>query len=919
VSHDDAGPWEDQGGVTLFASVRPEAVNDLKKELARIQAQVETDGTPFSRSSRIHYARFVFVPEALDPTLGHCGPALMYLGDFDGPREQHLDELVHIAAAELGRLSPFFAVSIPPDIKGCRQWLEQHIIPDATHYVNAIGRTVRQIRAEAMLRDRIEQFLDGVKPAPQDPEVLRRQVQDFVRSERSLQWALKPVRDTRWRIKRAIARTAIILIGVPVAIITSPLLILWALLIRWYEKKESGDPPQSEPAHVAALAEREDHTLQNQFSALSFRKASWIRLVTPVVFLRLARTVVRYFFDTDNLAGLKTIHFARWTFIDGKRRLLFTSNYDGSHENYMGDFIDIVAWGLNASFSHGPEYPATRWLILDGAWNERSFKRHNRNKQIPTQVWYSAYPNLSAVNIAENARVRAGLFARQNPKQTKDWLRLLRRDWGRPRAKPVALERDDMQGLLVRGHSHHQAACFYLLGFADGEEGAAAAKRWLQSLLADTGVMMDGSATRHDRYAHIAFSHEGLRRLGCDESLLNGFSNEFRFGMTTDHRSRLLGDRGSDAPTQWKWGYPGQPLHAVLLLYARDKSDLSALRARYEGSFTRHSIAAEPLETSSFENKEHFGFRDGITTPIIEGLGRGAEPGLCIKPGEFILGYQNEYNRYPASPLIHRALDPKGHLKLDVEGSGLADFGRNGSYLVFRQLRQDVHGFWAFMDKAARELDGTSGRREWLAAKMVGRWMSGTPLVLAPNEDDPKVGPTDGFMFHKWDREGIHCPIGAHIRRTNPRDSTEPRPGSLESLSLSNRHRLLRRGRTYGDRLVESMDPEAILARGDDGQERGLHFICLNANIARQFEFVQSSWSNNPQFRALHDEVDPLTGERGRFRPDAEPATTDFTIPHIAGRTRIRGIPSFVTVRGGAYFFMPGMCALRYLAGLSPP
>jgi Dyp-type peroxidase family len=222
------------------------------------------------------------------------------------------------------------------------------------------------------------------------------------------------------------------------------------------------------------------------------------------------------------------------------------------------------------------------------------------------------------------------------------------------------------------------------------------------------------------------------------------------------------------------------------------------------------------------------------------------------------------------------------------------------------------------MDKAARELDGSSRRREWLAAKMVGRWTSGAPLVLAPNADDPAVGASDGFMFHKWDRAGIHCPIGAHIRRTNPRDSSEPRPGSLEALSLSNRHRLLRRGRTYGERLVESMDPEAILANGDDGQERGLHFICLNANIARQFEFVQSSWSNNPQFHALHDEVDPLTGERGRFRPDTEPATTDFTIPHMGGRTRIRGIPSFVTVRGGGYFFMPGMSALRYLASLPP-
>ena len=291
-----------------------------------------------------------------------------------GLRDRHLDELAHIAAAELERLSRFLVHPIPPDVASRRKWLKHHVIPDATHYVNAIGRTVRQIRSEARLREMIEEFLDRAKPPTHDREALRRQIQDFVRNEPSLQWALKPVQDRGWRLRRTIARIAIVLVAIPVLIIALPLSIMWAFVIRWHEKIECGDPPRSEPAHVATLADDEDRTLQNQFSALSFRKGTWIRLATPVVFLWLARIVVRYFFDTDNLAGLKTIHFARWTFIDGKRRLLFTSNYDGSHENYMGDFIDIVAWGLNASFSHGPEYPRTRWLILDGAWNERSFQ-----------------------------------------------------------------------------------------------------------------------------------------------------------------------------------------------------------------------------------------------------------------------------------------------------------------------------------------------------------------------------------------------------------------------------------------------------------------------------------------------------------------------------------------------------------------
>jgi Dyp-type peroxidase family len=914
-ARDDGAVWERQGGVTIYAAVRPDSINALKGELAAIQARVQTDGMPFKRSRRLHYARFVFVEETIDAGLGHCGPGLAYQGDFDGSRQRHLDELTDFAADELNRIGRFLVDPIGPDVASRRQWLQDHIIADATFYVNAVGRSVRQIRSEARLRERIEDFLDRNKTPVSDPRSLHWQILDFIRSEPSLQWALKPVRDTSWRIRRFIGRVALIVVALPVLILTFPLLLLWAFAIRWHEKIEYGDPPISEPAHVAELANAEDTTLQNQFSAVGFRKASWLRLISPVVFLWLANIVVRYFFDTNNLANLKTIHFAHWTFIDGKRRMLFTSNYDGSHENYMGDFIDIVGWGLNASFSHGVEYPRTRWLIVDGAWNERTFKRHNRNRQITTQVWYAAYPNLSAVTIAENAKLRASLSAPQREKNGIDWLKLLRRDWGRPAAQPVVLEREDMQALLTRGHSHHKAACFFLLTFADRADGVAAAKRWLGDLINDPDVAMN--AKREQPCVHLAFTAEGLRHFGCAESLLAGFSDEFQFGMATEHRQRLLGDTEASSPAHWEWGRADQKLHAVLMLYAADEDELARVRCRYEAAFNQHGIRAIVRETTWLANKkEHFGFHDGITTPPIEGIKPEPATKLSIKPGEFIFGYQNEYHRYPTSPLIHRALDPLSHLKLDVEGSGMADFGRNGSYLVFRQLRQDVFGFWSFVDQAARAIDGTSDKRDWLAAKMVGRWRSGAPLALSPNRDDLSLENSDDFMFHKNDQLGLRCPIGSHIRRTNPRDSLDPQPGSEESLSLSKLHRLLRRGRTYGDCLA-GMDPDAILAQGDDGRDRGLHFICLNANISRQFEFVQSSWSNNPQFGTLYDDVDPLTGERGRFgTSNGAPGTANFTIPHEAGRTRIRNIPNFVTVRGGAYFFMPGMSALRYLATL---
>jgi deferrochelatase/peroxidase EfeB len=201
---------------------------------------------------------------------------------------------------------------------------------------------------------------------------------------------------------------------------------------------------------------------------------------------------------------------------------------------------------------------------------------------------------------------------------------------------------------------------------------------------------------------------------------------------------------------------------------------------------------------------------------------------------------------------------------------------------------------------------------------MVGRWPGGAPLVLAPDRDDPSLATKD-FAFHAEDRDGLRCPVGAHIRRTNPRDSLDPQPGTPESVAVNKRHKLLRRGRTYGTPLDKSLDPEKVLAKKDDGGARGLHFICLVANITRQFEFVQASWANSPQFGGLIDDVDPLIGRRGRFtHPQPAGATASFTVPGQPARRRVHGLPDFVTVKGGAYFFMPSLSAIRFLAAQRP-
>jgi Dyp-type peroxidase family len=228
--------------------------------------------------------------------------------------------------------------------------------------------------------------------------------------------------------------------------------------------------------------------------------------------------------------------------------------------------------------------------------------------------------------------------------------------------------------------------------------------------------------------------------------------------------------------------------------------------------------------------------------------------------------------------------------------SGWRDLGRNGSYLVFRQLSQDVARFWNFVDTVARANGaGDPDARVRLAAKMVGRWPSGAPLVKSPDRDDPSLKRDNNFSYAASDPHGFACPIGAHIRRCNPRDSLGDDPDMARA--AANRHRLLRRGRLYGDRIADPLV--------DDGQERGLHFICLNADIERQFEFVQQTWINNPMFGGVNGEVDPLMG--------TQDGRGTYTIPEDPLRTRIHGVPRFVHVKGGAYFFLPGMAALRYV------
>jgi Dyp-type peroxidase family len=482
----------------------------------------------------------------------------------------------------------------------------------------------------------------------------------------------------------------------------------------------------------------------------------------------------------------------------------------------------------------------------------------------------------------------------------------------------TTLDLHDIQGIIVYGYGKLAAACYVLLQVTDVE----LAKVWLRQV-ADTITTAEKNPSDivQETCLNIAFTHHGLKALGLTESTLAQFSNEFQDGMTVpEHRQRILGDHGSSAPEYWEWGGPTTPnIHILFMLYGKDEDTLDRFyNAQFQAFETSGIQYISTLNTYRLpKRREHFGFRDDVADPVIAGSGREESPGNTINAGEFILGYPNGYGQYTNRPLIQPEQDSSGFLPADPTDSNRKDLGRNGSYLVFRQLHQNVRLFWESLDTLTRMTDGSSnpGDRLKLAAKMVGRWPSGTPLVESPELDNPELAEKNEFLYHAADPQGFKCPFGAHIRRVNPRDALEPNPGSQEALATTNRHRILRRGRTYGEPLAASMEPDQMLQADDRDSERGIHFICFNANISRQFEFIQHTWINNPKFDGLYSDDDPLMGDRALH--DQMGGSGTFTIQATPVRKCIDGLARFVEVRGGAYFFMPGVNAVRFLASLS--
>ncbi|WP_192245108.1 cytochrome P450 [Mesorhizobium silamurunense] len=998
----------DQSMVTVVCPIRRgvplDAVRDKVGALGN--PAIDEVGDALDNVGTVHFTSLAVAATGKDENSGLETGALVFEISGDGST----DDVIGAITLAIGhRLRPIFRdVCGLPDGASLEGFLKKNHIEISPSFGSTAGlvfsgtpgHSVRRIKAEQELFEAVRGIVERPREGNGDAPAVLAEARRHIQSLGTFPWAFEPAESAlegppgRWRdaIKATLFAPAVLVSLLAVwlgcawltyvkvfddpggvfsrnlwiagtSLLLSALGILFCAVLLlglcfWLlRRREDKDRPQSASIGMQALDKilaNEDHTAQNHLTAISTMKPGMLRRLALRFSFYLISIAAQKVFRPGFLNTISTIHFARWVLLPGSKRLMFFSNYGGSWESYLEDFIAKASAGLTGVWSNTEGYPRTRWLFLDGARDGDRFKRWARRQQVPTLFWYSAYPHLNTARIRINSRIRRAI-ASAIGNQARDWLSLFG-SLPRPASEkttvqkttslltnissafPMPLEQQletgEIQsiffgpfGALGKGH-------MLAIRVPDNLQ-TTSCKAWLDFVLARTSF---GDGVPAERAMIVAFGPDGLRRLGLqggvDDDPLDTFPVAFRHGMGNPERSRILDDTGRDAPDKWEWGSLDKPIDAVIVCYAetpeRLQADVAAVtretigagmkiaaelplavKRRPDADGAELSRAAKQGDTTKHGGKpqrerayEHFGFADGISQPIVRGTSRankGAAPMHLVAPGEFLFGYRDEHGFYPSSPSVSASQDRTGILsqvRRSRQIPGLPppprDFGRNGSFLVLRQFEQHVDNFHDYCREAAarlaRETGNASATQDWVAAKLLGRWQNGSSLVRNPERPGRAVD--NEFALGAEDPQGHHCPLGAHIRRSNPRDSLgEDRETQIQ---IGKRHRILRVGRTYEKKK-----------RGGK-VEKGLLFMCLNADIERQYEFIQQTWVSSTSFQGLVAEKDPMIGTQGGNRGR-------FSIPSWEKVTMLSDMPQFVTTKGGGYFFMPSRSALRYL------
>lgn len=708
-------------------------------------------------------------------------------------------------------------------------------------------------------------------------------------------------------------------------------------LLRFYESRDVVDERSASLRNLREIAKRENAPgyAQNHIVAVTPLKEGWFRRVTLAVALWGIAKLVTYWYRPGFVLNMGTIHYARWLRLPGANTMVFFSNYDGSWESYLEDFVTKAHKGQTAAWSNGKGFPTTRFLIQDGAQDGSRFKRWVRRQQLPSLFWYSRFPHLTTDQIRTNAMIHDGLMRATTDTAAQAWLDC----FGTMQLPATTIEAEHVQSLVFRGYPRHAYTSCAAITLPDMStpEGRRKVHDWL-AMLED--AVSFGELARHgEEPTFIGFSATGLGKIlypagmaDDGEALMSSFPPAFRMGMGS--RARVLHDTGASAPQEWRWSdVPGiareqRSVDAMLFVYGESEADCAGILDRHRRKLGAECILltvdTQPTEKARQSGGkafyEHFGFRDGISQPVIRGTQRSAKDATTldlVEPGEMILGYRGSSGYVPPPITLPAEMDRHNDLAVAVpesetgwrfprfraaRSSDLRDFGRNGTFIAVRQIEQHVERFESFTCRQAAELNsqyrnleaivGEAATPDWVAAKMMGRRRDGRPLARRGGGRPGRTASSgdNDFNFGVDDPQGLQCPFGAHIRRANPRGGMQP-DDPIET-EIIKRHRILRRGRAY---------------ETADGREKGMMFVAVCADIERQFEFMQQSWVSAPSFQGLQNEPDPIVSTA------ESPENNVFTIPTTAGPVTLKSMESFVTVRGGGYFFMPSRAALRYM------
>lgn len=718
--------------------------------------------------------------------------------------------------------------------------------------------------------------------------------------------------------------------------------------------------------------ENADGFVQNHMVSHTILKPGLIRKLTVrVAFWAIARLTALNP-KPGHLGDIGTIHFARWVTVPGTRDLLFFSNFGGSWESYLEDFITKAHDGLTAVWSNTVGFPRTRNLFSDGATDGERFKRYARASMVHTPFWYSAYPDLTTSNIRSNQLIRRGISAAMTEADAVEWLA----HFGSTPRPPEKLETTQIQSLVFGGMGFKPDGRLILI-----ELGAdvVANRAWLRDILPDI-AFNDGRYAPKGALLSMAVGPGGLERLGLEPGALASFPAAFLAGMHADGRDRILGDVGANHRDAWSWGRHGNDV--ALLVYGDlpddgDPRPIDTLAQKIDdltkaaGGKIVQQVDLTPVAEELADRKEPFGFVDGVSQPAMRGTYRGLrndDPIHLVEPGEFVLGYPDNRGNIPPGPGMDAAHDPTLRLPIAGRPQGYAEavaenprlIGYNGSFLVIRQLEQHADRFKTFCRQEGERLSNSfpdlpiltaaDSMEAYVGAKMIGRWQDGSSLVRNPYLSATKLREVTG-------RDPIAAASRPESQPANPAAKTidaavvhppaeksakgKKRAQQEDGVEDSKRNSAITPDNDflfgvedpqgvrcpYGSH-VRRVNPRESLSPGSDDQIE----ISNRHRIIRVGRGYRSSnGETGLMFMCLNGDIERqfefiqqtwmgstkfhgLTAEVDPIAGSGAVGRCGFTIPSRRGPIGLNPLPQFVTVRGGGYFFLPGRQLLSFLA-----